>query len=451
MLDKLIIGGTIVTANSKFKGNIAIKDEKIHGILSEDERPDALEVIDANGKYIIPGAIDSHVHFHDPGLTEREDLPHGSMAGAVAGITTAISHPMNIPPTVDEESYKVVVESYKNRAYIDYAIHGGGTSDNIDIIEEFWNGTGITAVKMFMCFSVADFPYVKDDSMYSIMKSLEKVDGIALIHAENNELINLEEDRLKSEGRKDPMAYHESHSAVGELEAVKRAIYYLEVTGAKGVILHTCMEEALEEIKEAQLRGVKVYVETCPHYLLFKDRDMVEYGPYLKFSPVMRDEENRKKLWKYLENGYIDTVGSDHSPYVKEDKDKGLEDIWDAPNGIPGIQTLLPVLLDGVNKGLLSFERLVEVTSLNPSKLYGLDYRKGSLEVGKDADVTIVDMDLKREYREEDIKSKAKWSPYIGQTFKGNPIITIVRGEIVAKDGQVVGNLGYGKYIERKK
>lgn len=451
MLDKLIKGGTVVTRNGKFRGNIGIKNEKIYGILNEDEMPDALEVIDASGKFIIPGVIDSHVHFHDPGLTEREDLPHGSMAGAVGGITTAISHPMNIPPTVDKESYKVVMESYKNRSYIDYGIHGGGTSKNTDIIEEFWKGTGITAIKMFMCFSVADFPYVKDDSMYSIMKSLAKVDGIALIHAENNELIDLEEKRLKNEGRNDPMAYHESHSEVGELEAVKRAIYYLEMTGAKGVILHTCMEEALEEIKNAQLRGVKVYAETCPHYLLFKDTDMVEYGPYLKFSPVMRDEKNRKKLWRYLENGYIDTVGSDHSPYEKEAKDKGLMDIWEAPNGIPGIQTLLPVLLDGVNKGLLSFERLVEVTSFNPSKLYGFDYRKGSIEVGKDADITIVDMELTKEYTREDIKSKAKWSPYIGQTFKGYPVMTIVRGETVMKDGEIAGNLGYGKYIERKK
>lgn len=451
MIDKVIKRGTIVTHTGMFKGNIAIKGEKIYSILSPGDTPESLEEIDASGKYIIPGVIDGHVHFHDPGLTEREDLIHGSMAAAVGGITTAISHPMNIPPTVDKESFNAVMESYINRSYIDYAIHGGGTSKNTDIIEEFWEDTGITSVKMFMCFSVADFPYVKDDSMYSIMKSLARVDGLALIHAENNELISFEEKRLKNKGRKDPMAYHESHSAVGELEAVKRAIYYLEATGAKGIILHTCMEKALEEIKKAQLRGVKVYAETCPHYLLFKDTDMVEYGPYLKFSPVMRNEENRKKLWKYLNDGYISTIGSDHSPYEQEAKDRGLMDIWQAPNGIPGLQTLLPVLLDGVNKGLLSFKRLVEVTSYNSAKLYGLDYRKGSIEVGKDADITIIDMELTKKYTKEDIKSKEKWSPYIGQIFKGHPVMTIVRGKTVMKNNEIVGNLGYGKYIARKK
>ncbi len=451
MIDKVIKGGTIVTHSGRFKGNIAIKDGKIHSILSEDSVLDALEIIDARGKFIIPGVIDGHVHFQDPGITNREDFPSGTAAAAAGGITTAISHPMNIPPIVDEESYKFTIGAYKGRGYIDYAIHAGGTATNTEIIESLWKNTGATSIKMFMCFSVADFPYVKDDALYDILQKLAKVDGIALIHAENNELIELEERRLKIEERNDPMAYIESHSEVGELEAVKRAIYYLEVTGAKGIILHTCMESALMEIKAAQERGVKVYAETCPHFLTFIDTDILEYGPYLKFSPVMRDESNRKRLWELLDKGYISTIGSDHSPYEKKEKDVGLMDIWKAPNGIPGIQTLLPVLLNGVNKGLLSFERLVEVTSFNPARLYGLNYRKGSIIVGHDADLVIVDMELIKEYSKEDIKSKEKWSPYVGQVFKGWPILTIVRGEVVMKHGEIMTNQGYGIYIERKK
>jgi dihydroorotase-like cyclic amidohydrolase len=165
----------------------------------------------------------------------------------------------------------------------------------------------------------------------------------------------------------------------------------------------------------------------------------------------MRDESNRKKLWELLDKGYINTIGSDHSPYEKKEKDMGLMDIWKAPNGIPGIQTLLPVLLNGVNKGLLSFERLVEVTSFNPARLYGLDYRKGSITVGYDADLAIVDMGLVKEFSKQDIKSKEKWSPYVGQVFKGWPILTMVRGEVVMRDGEIMVNKGYGIYIERKK
>lgn len=451
MLDKLIVGGVVVTNNEQYKGNIGIKNGKIENILQEDNYPDALEVIDMKGKFIIPGVIDGHVHFQDPGLTHREDFEHGTAAAAVGGITTAISHPMNIPPIIDEESYKFTIAAYKNRGYIDYGIHGGGVATNIDRIEDLWNKTGATSIKMFTCFSVSDFPYVKDDSLFQIFEKLAKIDGLAIVHAENNELIELEERRLKAEGRNDPLAYNLSHSEVGELEAVKRVIYYLEATGAKGIILHTCMESALLEIKAAQQRGVKVYAETCPHFLTFTDMDMLEYGPYLKFSPVMRDENNRNKLWDLLEAGYISTIGSDHSPYEKSEKDVGLMDIWKAPNGIPGIQTLLPVLLNGVNEGKLSINRLVEVTSYNPAKLYGLDYRKGSITIGLDADLTILDMDLVKKYSKSDIKSKAKWSPYVGQTFKGWPVMTIVRGEVIAKDGEIVGREGYGNYIERKK
>ncbi|MEY8339266.1 dihydroorotase [Lachnospiraceae bacterium 62-35] len=451
MVDKLIKNGTIVSHTGKYRGNLAVKDGRIWAITDTEEEMQAVEVIDASGKYIIPGLIDSHVHFQDPGFTEREDFESATAAAAAGGVTTAISHPMNNPPIVDEASYQFTVEAYNGRGIIDYGIHGGGTSSNIDKVEGLWKNTGAVSIKMFMCFSVAEFPYVRDDALYAILKKLSEINGLAMLHAENNELIEWNEKRLKAEGRLDPMAYHESHCAEGELESVKRALYYLELTGAKGVILHSGMCSALEEIRAAQRRGVKVYAECCPHFLTFTDKDMAEYGPYLKFSPVMRDEENRKKLWEMLEQGYIQTIGSDHSPYTEEEKRRGMTDIWASPNGIPGIQTTLPVLLDGVNQGRLSMERLVEVTSWNPSRIYGLDYRKGSLTVGKDADFVIVDMEKVHTYSKADIKSKAKWSPYTGKTFKGWPVMTFVRGCLTAKDGEITGVPGWGRYIERRK
>lgn len=451
MLDKIIKNGTLVTHTGRFCGSIGIQDGKIHSITADAEELKAREVIDAAGKYIIPGAIDAHVHFQDPGFTEREDFEHATRAAAVGGVTTAISHPMNIPPIVDKESYEFTMDAYHGRGLIDYGIHGGGTSGNRGEVEELWTETGATSIKMFMCFSVAEFPYVKDDALYDILTKLAKADGLAIIHAENNELIDLKEKELKAAGRTDPMAYHESHCSEGEMESVKRILYYLEITGASAVILHSGMCGALREIRSAQLRGVKVYAECCPHFLTFTDRDMMEYGPYLKFSPVMRDEDNRRELWKLLEAGYIQTIGSDHSPYTVEEKQAGMNDIWKAPNGIPGIQTLLPVLLNGVSEGKLSMERLVEVTSWNPSMIYGLNYRKGSMEIGKDADLVIVDMDRVHTFEKADILSKSKWSPYVGKTLKGWPVMTFVRGELVAKDGQATGREGYGIYIPRHK
>lgn len=451
MEDSLIRGGWIVSKDSIVQADLAIRDGQISGILKPGTVMDAREEIDATGKYILPGIIDSHIHFHDPGITHREDLPYGTMAAAVGGVTTAISHPLNIPPIIDIDSYQFTMDAYAGRAYIDYGIHGGGVSTNIDRITDLWNETGATSIKMFTCFSVADFPYVQDDAMLAIFRKVAAVDGLVMIHAENNELIRYEEERLKAEGRIDPHAHVESHSEIGELEAVKRVIYYLEVTGARGLILHTCMGAALEEIRAAKLRGVKVFAETCPHLLTFNDQDINTKGPFLKFTPVMRDEANRRRLWKLLSEGYVDTIGSDHSPYQLEEKLAGMDDIWKAPNGIPGVQTSLIALLDGVSQGLLPLTKLVEVTSFNPARLFRLDHRKGQISIGYDADLVIVDLDIEQEFTEAMIKSKAKWSPYTGMTFKGWPVRTLVRGRTVALNGEVTGEMGYGQYIPRNK
>lgn len=451
MLDLLVKNAVMVSHEGRVHGSFGVKDGKVALICGADEQPSAREVLDVGGKFVIPGCIDAHIHFQDPGFTYREDFPHGTAAAAAGGVTTALSHPLNIPPAVDLESYQFTVDAYAGRAYVDYGVHGGGTSDNIDKVADLWTKTGATSIKMFMCFSVAEFPYVRDDALVQILRKLAAVDGLAIIHAENNELNAMEEARLKAEGRTDRMCHIESHPAMGELESVKRVLYYLEQTGASAVILHTCMCESLREIRAAQLRGVKVYAECCPHLLTFVDTDMEKYGPWLKFTPVMRGEANRQQLWQLLNAGYVSTLASDHSPYTIEEKERGLNNIWDAPNGIPGTQTMLPVLLNGVSEGRLTLERLVEVTSWNPAHIYGLDYRKGSLCVGKDADFVVLDMELTHTFAAEEMHTISKWSPYAGMTFTGWPEMTFVRGRLVAKDRRIVGELGYGEYIARRK
>jgi len=450
-LDKLLVNGTIVTPFGRFQAAIGIKDGKIHTISENDTDLQAKEVIDVRGKYILPGVIDAHNHFQDPGFTHREDFEHGTAACAAGGTTTAISHPMNDPAIVDIESYKANMEAYAHRSIIDYGIHGGGTAGNIDRIEELWLKTGATSIKMFMCFSVKEFPYVRDDALFAILEKLSKNNGLAILHCENEDLIKLMEKRMQDEGRKDPLAYNLSRPEMAEIEAIKRVIFMLEETGAQALILHVTSAEGLKEIKKAQQRGVKVWAESCPHYFTFIREDMNKLGPYLKFSPVMRDEENRLEMWRLLNEGYIYTIGSDHSPYTREEKEEGKDDIWKAPNGIPGNQIMLSVFLDGVNKGLVSLERIVEVSSYNPAKIYGLYPHKGVIQPGADADLTIVDMDLEKTYMAETSKSKANWSPYFGRKFKGWPIMTVVRGEVVYNNEQIMVEAGYGKYIARQK
>lgn len=450
-IDRALVNGTIVTPEGRFQGAIGIRDGRIAAIAEGADAFTGGESVDCSGRFIIPGLIDAHIHFQDPGFTHREDFVHGTAACAVGGITTAISHPMNDPAVVDVASYQINLDAYRGRGIVDYGLHGGATADNVGQVQDLWTKTGATAVKMFMCFSVKEFPFVRDDAMFDILEQLARHKGFAIIHAENEELIRQRERHLRAAGRKDPRAYNESRPDYVEIEAVRRALMMLEKTDAEAIIAHVSTAETLKEIQMARRKGIKVWAESCPHFFTFVREDMERLGPFLKFSPVMRDEANRARMWDLLNCGYIQSLGSDHCPFEESEKDPGWQDIWKAPNGIPGLETMLAVFLDGVNRGLVSLERIVEVTSRNPARLYGLTPHKGEIRPGADADLVVVDMDLKKTFSVVDRKSKCSWSPYEGMTFQGWPVTTLVRGEIVADKGEILVQPGYGRYIPRQK
>lgn len=451
-MDLILKNGTIVTAETSFCGTIGIKDEKIAFITTSDtiDFP-AKHTLDLSGLHILPGVIDPHIHFQDPGYTEREDFEHATLAAASGGITTVLSQPLDNPPTTSISAYHIKEDAYRNHSYLDYGIHAGATADNIDELEAIWNTTGATAIKMFMCFSVVEFPFVDDEAMLKILKILAKNQALALIHCENNAILNIREAELKAEGRKDPMAYNLSHPKEAEIEAIRRAIYFLEITGAEAVILHVSTAEGLKLIHEAKERGVKVWSESAPHFYHFIDTDIQQIGPFLKCSPVMHDADNRDEMWKLFSMGYLDTIGSDHSPYTYDEKACAINDIWKAPNGITGLETSLAVFLDGVNRGKITLNQLVRASSYNTAQIYGLYPQKGIICPGSDADFAIVDMNLEKTFTKENIFCKCGWSPYVGETLKGWPVMTILRGTIIFCDNKVQVPLGYGKYIERKK
>lgn len=448
-VDTALVNGIIVTANSRFKGGIGIKDGQIACLADNKIDIDADEVIDVAGKYIIPGAIDTHVHFQDPGATEREDFEHGTKACAVGGITTAISQPVNDPPVFDAKIYQNTLQTYAGRGLIDYGLHGGGSSKNLENIESLWLNTGAPAIKTMMCYSPESYGMVNDAQLFQIMETLSKHNGLAYVHAENQSLVQMLEEKLKKQGRKDPLSYLASRPSYVETEAVHRALVIAEQTGCRVMFAHISCAKSLEMIAQARLRGLEVFAESCPHFFAFIDKDIEEHGPYLKFSPVMRDIKNFDKMWESLAKGYVHTIGSDHCPYEAKEKEPGEKCIWDAPNGVPGLEVMLPVFLDGVSNGRITLEKLVEVTSYNVARIYGLYPRKGSLLPGYDADMVVVDMEKEKTFSREDIKSKCPYSPYLGMTLKGWPVMTMVRGKIVAKDGEICVSPGYGKYYPR--
>lgn len=456
MFDLLLTNATIVTAEDTFRGEIGVQDGKIayvgqtglafSGNLAEPDR-----VIDLSGKHILPGVIDPHIHFQDPGFTEREDFAHGTMAAAAGGVTTVMSHPLDSPSTTTLEALKIKEASYAGNAYVDYANHVGATADNIALLPSLWRETGTTAIKMFMCFSVKEFPFVQDADMLKILRTIAEVGGLALIHAESEGILRDAEEQIRRTGRCDGTAYNLTHPAEAELEAIQRALYFLELTGAEGVILHVSTADGLEMIHRAKERGVRVWAESAPHLFQFTVEDMKEQGPWLKFSPVMHDKVNQERMWDLMSRGYVDYIGSDHSPYTYEEKAAGMEDIFLAPNGIPGVESSLAVFLNAVNEGRLTLNQLVRMTSLNTARIYGLAPDKGSLTVGTDADFTVVDMGLRKKLQKEELKSKCKWSPYLGLELQGWPVMTIVRGNIIYRDGEIVGEKGFGRYLQRKK
>ncbi|MGI6029184.1 MAG: dihydroorotase [Candidatus Heteroscillospira sp.] len=450
MLDKLLINGTIVTKDSRFAGNVGIKGEKISCILAPDEKPEAAEVIDLQGKYLIPGMIDAHVHFEDPGHTDREDMPHGSAACAVGGVTTVVLMPTNDPLALTLEAWKANMDSYAGRAYVDYGMHGGVDAKSFPYTRELWRDSGATAIKAFMCYSSANMGYVNDETLYETLELAKEEDALVLLHCENDDIINLNNKRMKEAGRTDRLSFNHSRPGFGEVEAIRRALYFAKRLGNRVVICHVSTADGLEEIRRAKEEGVQVWAESCPQYFTFTTDDFEKQGPYLKFTPVMHEQDNQDRMWDLIGKGYVDTIGSDHSPFSVEEKEVGIDNIWKAPNGIPGLEAELAVFLNGVNQGRITLEDLVRMTSYNPAKAYSIP-NKGEIRVGYDADLTVVDMELEKEFSKETIASKCPWSPYMGRRFKGWPVMTIVRGSVVAKDGRLTGELGYGKPVYRRK
>lgn len=441
--DKLISGGMLVTPEGRYPGTIGIKDGKIACISRCNEGMEADEVIDATGKFVLPGAIDGHVHYQEPINPAAEDVEHATRACAAGGITTGICMCNDWLMSVD--GYHKMQEVFRGKGYVDYGFHAWAKPVNLDALEDLWTKTEICGMKTYTTYD----DRVSDGDLWQIFETGARCGGLTMIHAENDSLIKMFVERLRAEGRKDPMAHVDSRPAVVEIETIRRCIFLAEQTNAQIIIVHVSTAEGLMEIKKARQRGVKVWAESCPQYLTFVPEEIEEYGAFLAFAPVMRSEENRRKMWELLDKGYIQTIGSDHCPCEKETKLKSNEDMLNAFCGLSGLEAFMPVLLNGVNDGLVSLERVVQVTSANPARMYGLYPQKGLLQAGADADLNIVDMDMEKALADADLKVKCGWSPYVGRKLKGWPVLTMVRGEVVARDGEIVGRKGHGQQAMR--
>jgi len=428
--------GTLVFAGDLEEVDLAVADGRIAAIASGLEGT-AREEIDALGLHVFPGAIDAHAHFNEPGRTHWEGFETGSRALAAGGMTAYAEMPLNAyPPTTDAESFDLKLAAAEASSLVDFALWGGIQSYNLDKLEELAD-RGVLGFKAFMSTSgTLDFQSVDDLTLYEGMERAAKLGLPVLVHAENKMITDALANRAMSTVRTTMRDYLDSRPVVAELEAIGRAILFAEETGCSLHIVHVSTGRGVALVAEARARGVDVSCETCAHYLVLTDEDAEALGAVAKCAPPLRPRKDLEELWGQLFGGNVEFVTSDHSPAPPEMKVG--DDFFRIWGGISGCQSLLNVMLDeGHHKRGLPLARVAALVSGNVARRFGL-VGKGRLEVGADADLALVDLDATSTLRQQDLLYRHKASPFVGRTFRGSVVRTIVRGTTVFREGKVV-------------
>jgi dihydroorotase (multifunctional complex type) len=444
-VDLVVRNGKLVSPRGITEAGVAVKDGVVVAVARDTHLPKADEVIDAKGRYVLPGVLDGHSHTFLPPETPAT----GTMAAAKGGVTTMLEMPGTQMGCFNLSQYKEKIAIMGEAAYVDFCVHAGCASGFPEgTLTEMW-GAGATGAKFFISSAGPKWPQTFDGEVIERFNELSRCGGLALIHAENDSILRDNEKRLKDAGRRDFTSHLECRPRVAEVEAGRRMIEYLRLTGCRGVIVHTGVPETVWCSARARMEGAETYVETCPQYLYLTEDDVKERGPWLKFAPPPRTKSDVAEIRRLLNLGWIDTVATDHAPYGRDRKEAGLTDMWAAPNGIPGLETHLPLLLNGVNQGWLSLERLAATSAETPARMYGVYPKKGALQPGSDADMVIIDLEEERTIRDEDQVTACGWTPYHGLRVKGWPTTSIIRGRVVMKDDQVIAEKGSGTFIPR--
>jgi len=447
-IDLLLRNGQVVFPyGGTIKADIGVSKGKIVGIYENTKELKADKVIDVGGKSVLPGMIDSHTHI-GLGSNIENEYESESQSAAVGGVTTMMSY-TNCRDSYDDH-YRTEKKVGEEKSIIDFALHFGFMNNiHLKEIHHYIEELGVSSFKFFMNFRGEEGKYlgvegIDDGYMFDLFVALSHYpESCAVVHAENIEVAWRLSGRLRAEGRDDLLAWTESKPHFIEAEAIQRALFYGEIANCSVYIAHVSTRDGLQVIRDYKQRGKKAYCETCPHYLMFHAGSGL--GSLGKVNPPLRSSEDTEALWRGISEGLVDTIGTDHCPNPRETK---TGDIWSARPGFPGSATMLPILLsEGVNKKRISLERVAEITSCNTAKIFNLFPRKGTIQVGSDADLCIVDLNLSKKVEAKMLQSQSDFSLYEGWDLKGWPTLTMVRGKIVMKDGGIVGPKGHGRYI----
>lgn len=444
--DLVVAGGRVVSADSVVEADVAVTDGLIVAVGRNLAARGAGEVIAAAGRHVLPGAIDSHVHFREPGYTHKEDWGTGTAAAAVGGVTTVFEMPNTNPPTGTLEALRIKQAAAARRAHVDYGIYGLLDEHNIDRLEALI-AQGVAGFKCFMGNTFGNLPAPSDGAMVEGFEILAKHGLRCVVHAENPSIMARRQARMEAAGRSDAHAHLAARPEVCEIEAIGRAIVFAEWTGARLHIAHHSAKDSLYLVHAAKARGVDVTVETCPQYLLLDTHDVERLGGILRVNPPIRAPGHGEALWQALLDGTIDMIATDHAPHAPEEKTRS--NIWTCDCGFPGVETQMPIMLTEVNRGRMTISDYVRWSAVNPAKAWGLFPRKGILQPGADADIAIVDLDRDGVIDQAALHSRSKITPWHGRAIKGCPLDTIVRGRIVVREGRLVGEPGWGQPVRQ--
>ena len=422
--DAVVRGGTVVNHDGEGVRDIGIRDGRI-AALGSIPADAAGEVIDATGLTILPGVIDTQVHFREPGLTHKEDVETGSRAAVMGGVTGVFEMPNTNPLTTSAETLADKVSRAHHRMFCDFAFFVGGTRENIDDIPELERLPGSAGIKVFMGSSTGNLLVEDEPSLDRIIAKLRRR---ASFHAEDENRLNERKD-LRVPG--DPGSHYVWRDPEAALMATTRLVKLAEKYKKRVHVLHVSTAEEMAFLAEHKEWAS---VEVTPHHLTLVAPDCYKrLGTYAQMNPPVRDERHREGLWNGLKQGVVDVLGSDHAPHLREEKDHAYPA---SHSGMTGVQTLVPIMLDHVNAGRLTLQRLIDLTSHGPQRLFGIR-GKGRIAVGYDADLTIVDLKRRETIRNEWIESRCGWTPYDGVTVTGWPVGTFVRGRRVMWEGEI--------------
>ncbi|HLW46343.1 MAG TPA: dihydroorotase family protein [bacterium] len=442
MIDLAVRGAVVVGPRGRYRADLHVAGGKIVALGTLEAQ--ARAVVDAGGLLAIPGVVDSHVHFMDPGETEREDFITGSAAAAVGGVTTVVEHTHAAPVRTAAELRRKT-SHLARRSLVDFALAAHVWPELVPQLGELW-AAGPAYLKIFTC-ETHGVPAVPAGPLLRALRDAARWDGVVLAHCEDDAITRDRAELLRAAGRTDGGVIPEWRAREAEAVAVDEVTALARLTGARVVIAHTSHAPIVDLIAAARAAGARVWTESCPQYFYLEERDVVEHGPFRKFTPParIRNAEDAEAMWRCLASGAITHVSTDHAPATRAQKQTG--DIWACPFGLPGVETTLPLMLTAAAAGRVTLERVVDVLCEQPARLYGFYPRKGTLAPGADADIALIDPGRRRRLADAEIVSKAGWTPYAGREVIGSPVMTFVRGRLVARDGRPVGEPGWGRWL----